>query len=505
MANTLKRFAALATVAMLLWGQTALVFAEDAAESDDTESPSFVENLEAFPGDGEVTLTWDPATDDTGVTGYNVYSGLSSVSEDGGSYTFGSKDVGDTTTYAVDSLSNGVTYYFAVTAYDAAGNQSENYSLEVEATPEASETGDFTEPTVTDASAMTSTLVTVEFSESVVLPDDAATAFSIESSEGTALEVLDAYLSEDDAVVFVVTAEQTAGAQYILTAGIEIMDEAGNPIVSGTSDTGVFTGSAMEEVADEEGDVDEETEDENLEDDTDEEQAVSDEFVLEEVESNDLNELVLTFSQEVDNADPDSFTIELLENASISVAVLAVSIDDEDATEVTLVTEDMEAGYEYMLSIDDLVLNKDGFGLDESSMSTEFTAATLDLSDLIPPEDVTNLLATIKNETTAMISWTASVDSAGDLAEYLVYKSTDGATYGAAVTIAETMTQYEASGLTPGETYTFKVTAMDESGNESEGELVTVTLPETGPAMLALFGLSALGAGVVTRRKRDEF
>jgi hypothetical protein len=491
MANTLKRFLALATVSMLLWGQTALVLADDVDETD----PSHVENLEVFPGDEEATLTWDPATDDTGVAGYNVYSGLSSVSEDGGTYTFGSQDVGDVTTYIYDSLQNGVTYYFAVTAYDEAGNTSGNYSLEVEVTPEASEVGDFTEPTVTDASALTSTLLTVEFSEDIVLPSGAASAFSIESAEGEMLEIYDAYLSDDPTVVFVVTAEQTAGAQYILTAGIDIEDEAGNPIVSGTSDTAVFTGSAVDEMVDE--DMDEnEVEDEVT-------VPVGDGFMLELVDSVELNELVLTFSEEVGNADPDSFTIQLLDNALIDVPVLAVSIDDEDASVVTLVTEDMEAGYEYMLSIDDLVLNKDGAALSGDSEGYEFVALTLDLADLVAPEDVTDLLASAVDETTALVSWTASIDSAGDLAEYLVYRSVDGTTFGPSMSVDKALAEYEEDNLTPGATYTYKVTAKDVNNNESDGELVTITLPETGPAMAALFGLSLLGAGAVTRRRKE--
>ena len=507
MANTLKRLVAMATVTALLWGQTALVLADD-AETEDTSSPSFVEGLEAFPGDEEITLTWDPATDDTGVAGYYVYSGLSSVDEDGEEYTFGGRDVGDVTTYVADSLSNGVTYYFAVTAYDDAGNSSANYSLEVEGTPEASEVGDFTEPTVIDASAMTSTLLTVEFSENLVLPSAAGSAFSIESSEGAALEVFDAYLSDDPAVVFVVTGEQTAGAQYILTAGIEIEDENGNPIVSGTSDTAVFTGSAVDDVSVDDGDDDEvagndDDDDDNDDDDDEIEVPVGTDFELEEVDAAELNELVLTFSEEVGNADPDSFTIELLDNPLISVPVLAVSVDDEDARVVTLVTEDMEAGYEYMLSVDELVLNKDGAALDVDSRGVEFEALTLDLADLIPPEDVTALLASALDETTALVSWTASADTAGDLANYFVYRSVDGTTFGSGMLVAETLTSYQEDNLTPGETYTFKVTAIDVNDNESDGELVTVTLPETGPAMAALFGLSLLGAGALTRRRKE--
>lgn len=496
---TLKKYLAVGTMVLMLSTLGAsLVLAEEVPPSD-------VENLAAFPGDGQVTLSWDPATDDTEVTGYFVYYGLTSVSENGGSYTFGATDAGDTTSLVVENLSNDVTYYFAATAYDADGNESEFYSFEVEATPETSEVGDFTEPTVSSATAMTSTLIELTFSEEVELPVDGSTAISIASTDGAALEVVDAYVSEDATVVFVVTEEQEAGTDYLLTAGIEVMDLNGNPVVSGTSDTALFTGSGV--LAAEEPDeevVDEEIVDEEA---PDLEATPADGFELEDVEATDANELVLTFSEDVMDVTPEAFTIQLLEDASVEVIVLAVSVDEDDATMVTLVTEEMDAGFDYVVSVDETVLNELSLSLSSEGADMEFTAPLLDLADLIAPEDITNLLASLSGEDSILLSWTASEDSAGDLAEYLVYQSLDGTSFGDAVVLAMELTEYEAAGLTPGETYTFKVTAMDENGNESEGIMTTVTLPETGPGLLVMGGLSMLGAGVATRRRKrkDEF
>ena len=356
---------------ILALGLSALLMSTTLASLAFAELPSDVTNVQAFPGDGQITVSWDPATDDTEVSGYFVYYGLSSVAEEGGAYTFGSEDVGDTTSYTFEELSNGITYYFAVTAYDNEDEQSEFYSDEAEATPEASETGDFTEPTVSSASAMTSTLVEVTFSEAIELPLDAATAFSVEATDGTPLEVVDAYLSEDPEVVFLVTEEQEAGTDYILTAGIEIMDLNGNPIVSGTSDTAVFTGSGVLAV---ESPEETDPEEDPFLNDTE----ANDEFVLDDVEATDINELTLTFSQNVMEASPEAFTIELLEDASETVEVLAVSIDSEEPTMVTLVTAEMEAGFDYLLSMDETVLNEDSESLATDERSLEFTAPTLD-------------------------------------------------------------------------------------------------------------------------------
>lgn len=64
----------------------------------------------------DATLSWYPSNDPT-VFGYKIHYGMTS-----GSYGH-SINVGNQTTYTVSGLGNG-TYYFAVTAYDASGNQS---------------------------------------------------------------------------------------------------------------------------------------------------------------------------------------------------------------------------------------------------------------------------------------------------------------------------------------------------------------------------------------------
>jgi hypothetical protein len=71
----------------------------------------------------DVTLTWDPNSEPD-LVGYVLYWGTSSRS-----YRF-SDDVGNTTTHTVLGLSVGQTYYFTVTAYDTAFNES-GYSNEV--------------------------------------------------------------------------------------------------------------------------------------------------------------------------------------------------------------------------------------------------------------------------------------------------------------------------------------------------------------------------------------
>lgn len=77
-----------------------------------------------------VTLAWDSSPDPT-VVGYNIYSGVAS-----GTYT-NRVDAGNATTGNISNLVEGTTYFFAVTAYDASGLESD-FSNEISFTvPEA--------------------------------------------------------------------------------------------------------------------------------------------------------------------------------------------------------------------------------------------------------------------------------------------------------------------------------------------------------------------------------
>jgi hypothetical protein len=69
------------------------------------------------PSATTATLTWTPVADPT-LDGYTVYVGTAS-----GLYTR-TITVGNLTSYTIDSLTTGTTYFFAVTAYNSAGESS---------------------------------------------------------------------------------------------------------------------------------------------------------------------------------------------------------------------------------------------------------------------------------------------------------------------------------------------------------------------------------------------
>lgn len=82
--------------------------------------------LTLFPGRlgaSALTVAWDPNTEDD-LAGYKVYYGTQS-----GNYDF-VVDVGNVAQYTVSNLEPETQYYFAVTAYDTSGNESD-FSEEV--------------------------------------------------------------------------------------------------------------------------------------------------------------------------------------------------------------------------------------------------------------------------------------------------------------------------------------------------------------------------------------
>ncbi|GMB01851.1 LamG-like jellyroll fold domain-containing protein [Pelosinus sp. IPA-1] len=100
-------------------------------------------NLTATAGDSQVSLLWAALV---GATGYNVKRSTNA----GGPYTTIATKVTDTK-YVDNTVTNGTTYYYVVTAVDASGNESAN-SNEASATPQASSGNGLLRITMSDSS-----------------------------------------------------------------------------------------------------------------------------------------------------------------------------------------------------------------------------------------------------------------------------------------------------------------------------------------------------------------
>jgi len=485
------------------------------AADPDLQVPGDVENLEATAGEESVNLSWDMATDNVGVTGYKIYYGVESVSEDGGSYTFDPIEVDDSISYEVTGLTAGVTYYFAATALDAAGNESDYYSNEASATPlEAAthEASDTEAPYIVEANAVDKMSVEVNFSEEVDLPTDASGAFSIVSLEtDEELDVLDAYTQDDnESVVVVTTGTQEAGVSYMITVDTSVADKAGNAVVSGTLDSAVFDGTDSEPVIeDEELPAEEEEQDAEpeSEDGASKEEADTESPEIAEVEVDDtLTSVTITFDEEVvlPTENPEaSFEIYLADDETVTLTVVSATQDETDMTKVVLETSEQSPGEDYVLKVSGI---KDAAGnelTNDFDRTASFTAAVIEIADLIPPEDVTAFMAELIDglPTNVSLSWTASINTAGDLVDQLLYMSEDGGqNYGDAESLGATATSYDVDGLTEGQTYTFMITTIDEAGNESVGTVTSVTLPQTGAGLGVVLLATVVGTKLIRKK-----
>jgi YHS domain-containing protein len=84
--------------------------------------------MNSFVLAGSATLYWDPNTEPD-LAGYKIYYGTSprtgSDPKVCGLCGYSNRvDVGKVTTYTLNNLTNGQTYYFSVTAYDTSNNES---------------------------------------------------------------------------------------------------------------------------------------------------------------------------------------------------------------------------------------------------------------------------------------------------------------------------------------------------------------------------------------------
>ncbi len=95
----------------------------------DVSAPSIPTGLVATPGNGKVILTWN-ANRESGIAKYYIYGGTSASPTTKVDSTTSASD----TTKTITGLTNGITYYYRISAVDNGGNESSKTS-DVSATP----------------------------------------------------------------------------------------------------------------------------------------------------------------------------------------------------------------------------------------------------------------------------------------------------------------------------------------------------------------------------------
>lgn len=478
----------------------------------DTVMPSDVPNVKATPGDSEIQLTWDAATDNIGVTSYKIYRGTKSVkTTEDRRYDLPVISVKNVKAYVVKNLTNGQKYFFSITAVDAAGNESDNYSDEVSATPAmglrlASIEDDGKAPQVKEVKVENSVTVLVVFSEPVKLPEERPpSAFTIEkAADKKRLEVQKAEIDSRDETgktVVLTTAMQEEKADYVLTAGLEIKDYFDNPIVSGTSDTGSFKGSGKKK------EVTPPPPPPSPPPPTPPASGDKEPPVLVSASADFSDRIALNFSEKITLPDnpKDSFSI-VKKGTEEHLAVNNVSLSVDEKTVYLTTAPQQAVEYEVRVSgVKDLAGNV--VAATGNKVSVTGKTGADGAKDLIPPEEVTKLIARIKNVKTNLVElrWEPSKNSAKDLANQNFYQSNDkdGKAFGAASSLGPTATAVEVENLQGNSWYTFKVTTKDTAGNESKGAVTSIYLPKTGPGLIAA-GLTSVLMGLYSRRRKKN-
>lgn len=491
-------------------------FAFAQSGAPDTKEPSDVENVRATPGDSEIMLSWDPASDEIGVAGYKIYRGTRSVKNPEDRYDLPIVPVGNVNSYSVKNLTNGQTYYFSLTAVDIAGNESVNYSFpEVSATPRAglrsaSIEDDSKSPQVINVKAEDNITVLVEFSEPIKLPEESPeSAFQIEKiSDKSRLRIQDAVISDEDETgktVVLTTAPQLGGTDYLLTAGIEIEDFYSNPVESGTSDTGSFRGSAKaQQVAS--VDTENDTEDKWAAQEQEEEEPIdSDAPKVTEAVADYNNRISITFDEKVVlPVDPTQKIVIYKKGTQNRLKVSNVSLSVEELT--VYVTTDPQENAEYEIQITGV---KDTGKNELKGEGAKITVIgnTTGLRDITPPEDVTALAAKLKDKEKNIVelSWKASKNSANDLNDQILYQGEGkvAKSWSSGKSLGADPITTDVEDLEGGKWYSFKVATKDSAGNESTGAVTSLYITKTGPGMIAA-GLTSLVMGVYSRRKKKK-
>ncbi|MFH1012675.1 MAG: fibronectin type III domain-containing protein [Candidatus Peregrinibacteria bacterium] len=472
--------------------------------------------------EGAIGLSWNSAKDATGglVNHYRIYYGTTSVQTLGeGDYDNEIDTPNNNTSFVIANLEAGTTYYFSITAVDSASVESEAYSLEASATTKggAAEGDGLTEadtisPTVVSVSAPYKTQVIVTFSEKVVLPTaNPEFAFTVqEQLSSSVLEVSSATLGTDGTKVTLETASQTANVNYVVTAGVAITDKAGNPIVSGNTDSGVFLGSSLDAPLLDEGLL------------GDDEGAEAPATVIEPI---NCGTSAKCFYEYLRTCTPATM-VEVKEQKEMRRAVETgqdettcalkyqvasiLDLENPETLVCQLPTDGLEARVKRVVEVEGGMLFESKEEAQELCSGTYLATflETLDemQSDTTPPENITNLILSFREQLEkfiVLLRWTASINSAGDLIDQILYMSLDrGKTYDNGKSLGSSKVNHEVPNLEGGKEYTFKITTKDAVGNESVGVVKSIRLPQTGVAVGLLLLVSGVGAARALKRKR---
>jgi hypothetical protein len=325
----------------------------------------------------------------------------------------------------------------------------------------------------------------MSFSKEMNLATDLASQIKIVKSNDASPLAVKYTTKVDSKTLKVTTDPQDAGSEYRITVTDQIKDTAGTSLESMERSSILigFSGPLVSDLfgsAEDSGDL-----------------KVTAVTVLP-----DKKGVELAFNKQVVIGENPVSQIAIVEtnNPTNTLGVVAVRENKEDNTKILIVTEEQkEVSYTILVTG-----FKDSAGklIAEANSTVEFNGGATQAGS---PQEVVDLAGDFVDLAKIIVNltWGSSPDvDVADFKGYSVYLSTDGGTtFDLLNELEKGATEFTTDSLTPAEKYLFKVTAKNEAG-ESEGAVVELELPGTGPAGLAMLAFGSLGLGrLVTKRK----
>jgi endonuclease I/chitodextrinase len=444
--------------------------------SSDTQAPTVPTNLTSSNTTSNSTLlSWTASTDDTAVTGYDVYRNSSYIGTSA------------STSYTASGLSSNTTYSFYVIAKDAAGNQS-TASTSINVTTSAGTGGNTTDLLISEyieGSSNNKALEIANFTGTTVdlssydlrkATNGSGTFGSTYSLSGTLADG-DVFVIANSSAVSAVTsvADVTTGSGIVTFNGNDaiglfkngtLIDLIGDPSsatdfaanttlrrkTSVTSPNSAYTTSEWDFLATDTFDgLGSHTIDGGTQGDTEAPTAPT------SLSASNITETTLSLSW---NASTDNVGVteyEVFQGGSLIGTSTNTSFNVSGLTVVT--------SYSFTVQAKDAAGNVSG-------NSNTANATTVDLT---APSAPTSLASSNITETSVDISWSAASDNVA-VASYDVYQD-------ASFLVNTSATSYSISGLSAGTSYDFYVIARDAAGNQSTAsatETITTNSSNTG-------------------------
>lgn len=468
-----KIFALAITALLLVLNAVPATFAQSALPA--------VENLKVENvANRAVTLKWDAVP---GATAYTVLYGTTPVVEDTDEYNRPPIQTENVTQYTVNNLTNGTKYYFNVFASN--GQQiSETLTDEVSATPTAEGTN--AAPTINGSTGVSSSEFNLEFSKEMNFPANLAAEINIVKSFDESKLNITNVTAVNGTTLKVTTSPQDEGAEYRITVSDKFTDKAGVPVpVNERSDILIGKGSTL--VSDLYG------------------AATGDLKIVKVTVAPDKKAVELEFNKSVvleENATQQIAIVETASPADSSLKVTSVLPNKTDDKKVLVVTDELKPVSYTLLAL--RIKDKEGNLISEANSTIEFMGSGEAATG--SGAEVTDLEANFVDIAKLLVNLTWGVNpsiNASTLKGYKIYLAEGvNGTYEELSEVGTDVTSFDTESLNPADMYKFKVTSVNADGTESDGALVELELPGTGPAGLIALALSSLGlGGILTRRK----